>query len=114
MSTNKDTSCMLFWQKRSGGLFLPNIDNYNKNGPPQNDLLAKYFEFNTTSAVRESLFTLYLYSGLRPSVSGKVTSNNGNLRNLSYTKNICHVILASIASESAHSITQVEPLKPRF
>ena len=38
----------------------------------------------------------YLSSGLRPSVRGKITSNNGNLRNLCYTKNICHVILALI------------------
>ena len=38
----------------------------------------------------------YLYSGLRPSVRGKITSDNGNLRNLLYTKNICHVILALI------------------
>ena len=61
--------------------------------------------------------TLYLYSGLRPSVRGalgKITFDNGNLRNLRYTKNICHMILASITSESAHPITQVEPLNPHF
>ena len=28
----------------------------------------------------------YLYSGLRPSVRGKITSDNGNSRNLRYTK----------------------------
>ena len=38
----------------------------------------------------------YLYSGLRPSVRGKITSDNGNLKNLRYTKNICHVILSLI------------------
>ena len=65
-------------------------------------------------ALRESLSTLYLYSGLQPSLRGKITSNNVNLRNLHYIKNICHLILASITSESAHPITPVEPLKPRF
>ena len=30
----------------------------------------------TTSALRELLFTLYLYSDLRPSVWGKFTSDN--------------------------------------
>ena len=38
----------------------------------------------------------YLYLGLRPSVRGKITSDNGNLRNLLYAKNICHGILALI------------------
>ena len=51
---------------------------------------------------------------LRPSVRGKITSENGNLRNLRYTKNICHMILALITSESAHPIIQVEQLKQRF
>ena len=37
-------------------------------------------------ALRELLFTLYLYSGLRPSVRGKVTSDNRNLRNLGYNE----------------------------
>ena len=63
--------------------------------------LENRMALHTTSALRlvalrESLFTLYLYSGLRLSVSGKVTSKNGNLRNLCYTKNICHVTLATI------------------
>ena len=65
-------------------------------------------------ALCELLFTLYLYSGLQPSVRGKVTSDNWNLRNLCYKKNSCHVILALITSESAHPITPVEPLKPCF
>ena len=38
----------------------------------------------------------YLYLGLRPLLRGKITSDNGNLRDLHYTKNICHVILALI------------------
>ena len=33
----------------------------------------------------------YLYSGLRPSVRGKITSDDGNLRNLRYTKIFVHV-----------------------
>ena len=45
----------------------------------------------TTSALRllahrELIFILYLYSGLRPSERGKITSENGNLRNLRDTK----------------------------
>ena len=68
-----------------------------------------------TSALRllalgELLFTLYLYSGLRPSVTGKITSDNGNLKNLRYTKNNCHVILVLITWESAYPIIPVEPL----
>ena len=31
----------------------------------------------------------YLYSGLQPSVSGKITFNDGNLWNLRYIKSIC-------------------------
>ena len=40
---------------------------------------------------------------LGPSAFGKgrIISNNGNLRNLRYTKSICHVILALITYESA-------------
>ena len=64
--------------------------------------------------LRELLFTVCMYSGLRPSVRGRITYDNGNLRNLRYTKNICHVILALITWESAYPITPVEPLKPRF
>ena len=45
---------------------------------------------------------------------GKITSENENLRNLRYTKNTCHIILALIISESAHPIIQVEQLRPRF
>ena len=50
---------------------------------------------------------------LGPSALGKgekkITSENGNLSNLlRYTKNICHMILALITSESAHPIIQVE------
>ena len=56
----------------------------------------------------------YLYSGLQPSVRRKITSDNGNLRNLRYNKNICYMILELITLESAHPIIQVEPLKPRF
>ena len=38
---------------------------------------AKFgFHIFDTSALRELLWTLYLYSGLRPSVWGKVTSDN--------------------------------------
>ena len=36
------------------------------------------------------------------------TSENGNLRNLRYTKNLCHMMLALLTSESAHPIIQVE------
>ena len=39
-----------------------------------------------TIAPHELLFTLYLYSGLRPLVSEKVTSDNWNLRNVRYNK----------------------------
>ena len=60
------------------------------------------------------LFTLYLYSGFRPSVWGKVTSDTWNLRNLRYIKKICHMISALIKSECAYPIAPVEPLKPRF
>ena len=79
-----------------------------------------YFQFTnneraTLARVTRVVIHSYLYSGLRPSVSGKVTFNNWNLRNLvRYSKNIFHVILALITSESAHPITPVEPLKPRF
>ena len=63
-------------------------------------------------ALRELLFTLYLYSGLRPSVWGKVTSDNWNLRNLRYnTTNISHMLLKISYSESTYPITPVEPLK---
>ena len=68
-------------------------------------------------ALRELLFTLHLYSGLWPSVRGKVTSDNLNLRNLRHNKkylHVIHVILTLIKSESAHPITPVEWLKPRF
>ena len=44
----------------------------------------------------------YLYSGLRPSIRGKITYDNENLRNLRQTKNICHIILALIISKSAY------------
>ena len=37
-------------------------------------------------ALRELIIILYLYSGLRSSVRGKITSENGNLMNLRYTK----------------------------
>ena len=70
--------------------------------------------FKYSSATRVVFFTLYLYSGLRPSVRGKIASDNENLRNLRCIKNICHVILALLTSESAYSITPVEPLKPRL
>ena len=59
----------------------------------------------------------YLYSGLRPSVKGKITSDNGNLRNLRYTKNICHVILALILKNQRNRLPHRLPtqsLKPRF
>ena len=56
----------------------------------------------------------YSFSGLWPLVRGKITSENGNSRNLRYTKNICHMILALITSESAHPIIQVEQLKQHF
>ena len=46
------------------------------------------------------LFTLDLCSGLRPSVWGKVTSDNWNLETYVTTKEICHVMLALIKSES--------------
>ena len=62
-------------------------------------------------ALRELLFTIYLHSGLRPSVWGKVTSEN--LQNLRYNANICYVILALIYSESAHPITPIYLLKLR-
>ena len=68
-------------------------------------------------ALRELLFTAKArvqISGLRPSVNGKVTSDNWNLRNLRYNKNICHMILALITSESAYPIIQVEALELRF
>ena len=50
---------------------------------------------------------------LGPSALGKgeITSENGNLRNLRYTKNMCHMILALITSEYAHPIILVEQLK---
>ena len=38
---------------------------------------------------------------------GKITSENGNLRKLRYHKNIRHMILSLITSESAHLIIQV-------
>ena len=38
----------------------------------------------------------YLYLGLRSLVRGKISSDNGNLRNLRYTKNSCHVILTLV------------------
>ena len=69
-----------------------------------------------TSELRELLFTLYMYSSFRPSVWVKVTSDNWNLRNLRYNKEICHVMLASITTESV-PITSNYPsktLKPRL
>ena len=60
-------------------------------------------------ALRELLFTLYLYS-----VWGKVTCDNWNLKNLRYNKKYLSRVLTLIKSESAYPITPVEPLKPRF
>ena len=51
-----------------------------------NYLLARY----------ASCYSFLLVLGLWPSVRWKITSDNGNLRNLRYTKNICHVMLALI------------------
>ena len=56
---------------------------------PQKQLELNQFESSQrfqTSALRELLFTLYLYTGLRPSVWGNLTSDNWNLRNLRYDK----------------------------
>ena len=51
-------------------------------------------DFSKTStlrllALRELLFTLYLYSCLRPSVSGKVTSEQLKFKELTLQQNIC-------------------------
>ena len=42
--------------------------------------------YMNTSAIRDLLFTLYLYSGLRSSVWEKITSDNWNLRNLRHNE----------------------------
>ena len=83
-------------------------------------LQAEYYQIVTdivnerATLVRASRVVIHSIFVLGPSVRGKITSVNGNLRNLRYTKNNCHVKLALITSESAHPITLVEPLKPRF
>ena len=56
----------------------------------------------------------YLYSGLRPSVRWKITSDNGNLRNFRYTKNTCHVMLALITWRISVTDYSSIILKPRF
>ena len=58
-----------------------------------------YYERATLARATRVVIHSYLYSGLRPSVRGKIisiTSDNGNLRNLRYIENICHVILTLI------------------
>ena len=56
----------------------------------------KYNERATLARASRVVIHSYLYLAFRPLVRGKITSNNGNLKNLRYTKNICHVILALI------------------
>ena len=45
-----------------------------------------YYERATLAPASRVVIYSYLYSGLRPSVRDKITSNNRNLRNLRYTK----------------------------
>ena len=62
---------------------------YNLDSDEPTLLLGREFmvhERATLARASELIFNLYLYSGLRPLVRGKITSKNGNLRNLSYTK----------------------------
>ena len=66
--------------------------------------------YERASLVLASRGVMYfiLATGLRPSVWGKVTSDDWNLRNLHYsTRNICYVILSLIYSQSARPISQV-------
>ena len=62
----------------------------------------KYYELATRVVIHS-----YLYSGLRPSVRGKITSDNGNLRNLRYTKET--PILDSLHSRVYLTFGQLAP-----
>ena len=54
-----------------------NLTNANSSG--------HYFEHYDMQIVIRS----HIYSCLRPSVRGKITPDNGNLRDFHYSKNIC-------------------------
>ena len=67
--------------------------------PPFDEgIYLRYYNYERATLARATRVVIhsYLSLGLRPSVRWKITSDNGNLRNLRYTKNICHLMLALI------------------